>query len=236
MFIIIPLIVLYFSFKQPARHVKEPTRKNMIWCIILGILNVIYAIQTIVAINNPETAEMGFVFELFVIALAVLYGWLAYRNYKAIKGTVLSGENVAESSNHQENRYCNKCGKELAESSLFCDSCGAKIRGTTQSQSSVVNNGPTVSSPSPVVDSDPTIPMTDSITDLMPTRIKDKGLMYWITPGSAFIVILITLQKWIHLKILDSYNDLYSLFTGSSKKLETKYSLFQFSDILNNIN
>ncbi len=210
--IIFPLVILYFSYKQPARYIREPTKKNMIWCIILGAINAIYVY---LGIREFGGNELGIAFELFVIAVTVLHGWIAYRNFMAIKGVFFPREGVIEPSDYQENRYCGECGEKLSGSDLFCGSCGTKIEGGANYPFSVTNN---------------------DLIDPILTKSREKGPAYWVTPGSAFLVILIMLQKWIHLRVLDSLNEFYSLFGGPSQRLETKYSLFQFSTILNNIN
>lgn len=185
--IIFSLAILYFSYKQPEKYMKEPTKKNRTWCIVLGVLNAIFVF---LGIKELDSFELGSFLELFVVALIFLYGWLAFRNFIAIKDAILSKEDIAEPSNHE-------------------------VKSATSQSSPIINK--------------------ESVDALL-ADAKNKDFTYWVTPGSAVLVILITLQKWIHLKVLDSVNNMFSLFTGSSQQLETKYSLFQFSEVLNNIN
>ena len=136
-------------------------------------------------------------------------------NFIEIKDVIFLSEGADGPHNCQENIHCSECEEKLSGSNLSCDPREIKTEDTTNHPPSATDN--------------------DLIGSIL-TKAKEKGPAYWVTPGSAFLVILTMLQKWIHLRILDSLNELYSLFGGPSQRLETKYSLFQFSTILNNIN
>ncbi len=208
--IIFSLAIAYFSYKQPEKYMKEPTKKNKAWCLVLGALNTILVIQ---AIRGLDSFELGSFLGLFVVALIILYGWLAFRNFIVIKDAILPKEGVDEPSSHEVESATSHPFPVINKGSA--DATVPNVRGENL-KAPVINK--------------------ESVDALL-ADAKNKDFTYWITPGSAVLVILVTLQKWIHLKMLDDVNDIFSLFTdASSKRLETKYSLFQFSKLLNNIN
>lgn len=209
MAIIVQGLILFLLFKRPAKYIKEPTDKNRNWCItlsLIGTINLVYLIYSNIQLNDILG---GSIYAILIYGLAALNGWGAYKNYMAIKDT------IPMASKKQVNKFCIQCGYKIEESNVFCSSCGAEIPEMQDAEPK--SNGST------------------TFIQHLP-KIGKKDLKFWVTLGSSVCVILIMTQRWIHLEILDAYNNMFSFLTGSTNQIQTTFSLFKFSDILNNLN
>lgn len=118
--------------------------------------------------------------------------------------------------NHENSvKYCTQCGSKISQTAEQCDFCGKKVSKGSASTSSF-----------------------NSLSTFISNFLKDetRDLWYKLSLASPIIVIFITLQKWFHFAIIDSFSEALSLFTGSTKRVQSKYSLFGFSKLLDNLN
>lgn len=54
--------------------------------------------------------------------------------------------------------------------------------------------------------------------------------------ASSLAVIIVMLQKWIHLTVVDRFNDFLPFLPGPTQKMQAQYSLFHASQAMDSIN
>jgi len=206
--LIIELILIYFSYKQPAELLKKPTSKNQIISSVLGALSFIFLLFGLIVVFDGIGSV---IFRIILLLVGALYGWFTYRNFITLIYVKQNTESIQNSG-----KYCSQCGREFTEAEKLCASCGSER--LKQSFSPAL------------------VPSISSLKFKLPElKFDNRDLKFWIRFISPAMVILMMFHKWVKIPALNFVGALLSSFTGSSKKSLGGFTLFGISKAVGEI-
>lgn len=103
-------------------------------------------------------------------------------------------------------KFCPQCGNQFNETDEICTNCGYERQKR-------------------VITANINIP-----------RLNVNNIGFWISFACPIILLILIFQKWLKLPVMNSVEDVFSLFTGSTMKIQKEFSLFEITKAIDRIN